>query len=103
MAGTKYVFQNQTTDGASDSVVLNYDNVVLAQGFGTWGGATIVLQTLAPDNTTWISVPDLTGSAITMVADSQFSISDFVQNQSFRAVLSGASGSTNLTLTIQDV
>lgn len=101
--GTTYVFQSRTTDG-SQTTILNYpDQKILVQAWGTWGGATITLQTIAPDNTTYITLTDLTGSAITLTADTQLTVTDFVQNQTFRAVLAGASGSTNLNLTLQQI
>lgn len=104
MAGTKYLLQNATSDGAGSATVLNYtEQKVLLQAFGTWGGATVVVQTIAPDNVTWIALADLTGSAFTMTADTQFTVSDFVFNQQCRAVLSGASGSTNLNVTLQEL
>jgi len=103
MSGTRYALQNATTDGAGEEIILNYDAGILAQAFGTWGGATVVVQTIAPDNTTWLALPDLTGSAVTITADTQFTITDFVKGQKFRAVVSGSSGTTDINLTIQDI
>lgn len=104
MAGTQYLLQNATSDGAGTALVLNYtEQKVLLQAFGTWGGATVVIQTIAPDNTTWIPIADITGSSFTLIADTQFTLSDFVFNQQCRAVVSGSSGTTNLNVSLQEL
>jgi hypothetical protein len=100
----QYVFTNQTTSGNSTTHYLTFtDNAIVVMAFGTWNGANITYQTLAPDGSTWINLFDLASNPFTSTANDQFVISDYVKGQGFRAVLANAGGSTNLTVTLQDI
>lgn len=102
--GTMFVFNSQTVNATSPTIILNYpDQKMVVKAFGTWNGASIILQTLAPDQSTWIVINDLTGSPITFTINTQINIEGFIQGEQFRAILSSAGGSTNLSLTLQEV
>jgi hypothetical protein len=99
---TQYVFTNQTTNANSATHTLTYpDKKTVVKFFGTWNGANITIQTLAPDETTWINLFDIANNPVTITANNQLVLSDFVYSESFRAVLANAGGSTNLTVTLQ--
>lgn len=99
---TQYIFTAQTTSANSATHILTYpDKKTVVKCFGTWNGANITFQTLAPDATTWINLFDLANNPVTITANNQFVINDFVYSESFRAVLGGAGGSTNLNVTLQ--
>ncbi len=102
--GTMFVFNGQTTNATSQTIILNYpDQKMVVKAFGTWNGASIAIETLAPDQTTWIAINDLTGTAIAFTIDTQINVNGFIQGEQFRAILSAAGGSTSLSLTLQEV
>lgn len=100
---TQYIFTNQTTSANSTTHILTYpDKKTVVKCYGTWDGANIKFQTLAPDGTTWINLFDLANNPVTITANNQFVISDFVYSESFRAVLANAGASTSLNVTLQE-
>lgn len=103
-ANTYFLFTNQTTDANSTPVAVNYANKTAAvKVWGTFGSATIKLQTLAPQSSpaVWIDVPDLDGSALIFSSNSQSTLEYLVQNEQVRAVQSGSTGSTTLNVSLQ--
>lgn len=103
-ANTYFLFTNQTTDGNSPPVAVNYSNkTAIVKVWGTFGTGTIKLQTLAPNSSpnVWIDVPDLDGSVLTFTSNTQSTLEFIVQNEQIRAVLASASGPTTLNVSLQ--
>ena len=100
-----WLFTAQTTDANSAAHIFSYPSQkACVTAFGTWDGATIELETLAPDNSTWIPVSDSAFNIVTLsTPNSQVTIGDVVLNQQIRAVLANAGGSTSLNLTLQGI
>lgn len=99
---TQYIFTAQTTDANSATHHLSFPNSkTVVKCYGTWNGANITFQTLAPNGSTWINLFDLSNNPVTITANNQFVISDFVYDESFRAVQANSGGSTSLNVTLQ--
>jgi hypothetical protein len=101
---TFVLFQNQTVNATSAVFVVNYPNergVIKASGI--FGGATIMIQNIAPSTSpaVWINVPDLTGNTVGFTTNGQAIMGGIVQGESVRAVLTGATGTTNITVTLE--
>lgn len=104
LANTYFLFTNRTTDGNSDPVSVNYPNkTIIVKVWGTFGGASVKFQTLAPQSSpaTWIDVPDINGSTLLFSANKQSTIQFMVQNEQIRAVVSGATGTTTLNASLE--
>lgn len=102
-ANTYFLLTNSTSDGNSASVSnLNYRSAVV-KAWGTWGGATIKLQTLAPQSSpeTWIDIPDVNGVSMVFTQNRQATLEFIVQNEPIRAVQAGSTGSTTLNVTLE--
>ncbi len=105
-SNTYFLFTNQTTDGNSTPVIVNYPNkTAIVKVWGTFGGASIKLQTLAPQSSppVWIDVP-YSNSNVTMTFSSnnaQATLEYIVQNEQVRAVQSGSGGSTTLNVSLE--
>lgn len=103
-SGTYFLFTNQTTDANSAAVVVDYPGkTAIVKIWGTFGGASIKLQSLAPQSSpaVWIDVPDLNGNALTFAANNQRALQFLVQNEQIRAVQSGSGGSTTLNASLE--
>lgn len=99
-----WLFTAQTTSANGVAAVFSYPNkIACVTAFGTWDGATLKLQTLAPDNTTWVDVSNASGSAVTFTANAQTTLTSMIYSQQIRGVLSNAGDSTSLNLTLQAV
>jgi len=103
--GTQYLFLNQTTDANSTAFAIPYSNkVAVIKVWGTFDGANVKFQTLAPGTSAspvWIDVPDDTGNIITFVLDAQRALKYLIQNEQLRAVLSNAGASTSITASVE--
>lgn len=104
--GTQYLFTSQTTDANSAAFPIPYSNKVgVVKAWGTWNGANVKFQTLAPGTSpsspVWIDVPDFTGTIVTFTSNGQRSIQYLIQNEQLRAVLGNAGGSTSLTVSVE--
>lgn len=103
-SGTFFLFTNQTTDANSAPVIVDYPNkTATVKAWGTYGGATIKLQTLAPQTSpnVWINVPDRNGNSITFTTNDQCALLYLVQNELVRAVISGSTGTTTLNVSLE--
>ena len=100
-----WLFTAQTANANSAAYICSFPSQkACVTAFGTWNGATLALQTLASDNSTWIPVPDSALNPFTFTtSNSQVTIGDVVLNQQIRGVLTNAGGSTNLNLTLQGI
>lgn len=100
---TIFLFQNQTTTASSPSQTITYPNkTAVIKAWGTWNGASITIQTLAPGTTNyWINVPDMNGNTMTFTSDGQRNISGIVLNEQMIAVLANAGASTSLSVSLQ--
>lgn len=103
--GTIFLFQNNTTDGNSIAYSIPYSNkVAVVKVWGTFGGAVIKFQTLAPQTTAspvWIDVPDNTGTILTFDDNGQRALQYLIQNEQVRAVQSGSTGTTTLNVSLE--
>lgn len=103
-SNTYFLFENQTSNGNSEPVSVNYSNkTAIVKFWGTFDGAYVTLQTLAPQTNpeVWLDVPDLAGDVLTFDANGQRTMQDFVQNEQVRAVLSNAGGATTVTVSLE--
>ena len=95
----------QTTDVNSAAANFIYANhKACVKAWGTWGGATIILQASVPTqvaSNTWVPLKDRNGNAISFTANGVFFLEDIVYNDQIRAVQSSSSGSTSLSCTVQ--
>jgi len=99
-----FLLTNQTTDVNGDAVQVNYPNKkAIVKATGTFDGATIKFQSLAPQrpSATWIDIPDQNGAVVTLSTAGQRPLEYFVQNEQMRAVLTSAGGSTDITVTLE--
>ncbi len=102
--GLVYFFTAQTTDANSSSYIINYSSkTATVSAFGTWNGASVKIQSLAPDNTTWLDIPDLANNTTSFTANGQKTVINFPQGKQMRAVQSSSGGSTSLTVTLEKV
>jgi hypothetical protein len=103
--GTFRLFTNQTTDGTSDPVIINYQNkTAIVKVWGTFGGASVKFQTLAPqtDPAVWIDVPDRYGATMNFAAENgQATLQYLVLNEQVRAVQSTSGVSTTLNASLE--
>lgn len=103
-SNTYFLFTNQTTDGNSTPVIVNYPNkTAIVKCWGTFGGATMKFQTLAPQSSppVWIDVPDINGNIISLTTNSQRTLQYIVQNEQLRAVQNSSGGSTTLNVSLE--
>jgi hypothetical protein len=100
-----YLFQARTTDGNGTATPLPFPNRAKVKAYGTWGGASVKLQSLASDVSTWIDVTQLeadgTFTPITFSANNQIVLEGIIQNESFRAVMSNDGMTTSVTVEIE--
>jgi hypothetical protein len=100
-----FFFQNQTSNANSTvyQVVPN-NNPVIIKATGTWGGANVILQTMALGTgqaPLWIQLNDINGNPFAFTSNAQLSVVDIIPNENVRAVLSGATGTTNITVSCE--
>jgi hypothetical protein len=103
-SNTYFLFSNQTTDGNGTPVTVNYPNkVAVVKVWGTFGGASIILQTLAPQTNpaVWINIPDMNGNNLSFTTNAQCTLQYLVQNEQVRAVQSGSTGTTTLNASLE--
>ncbi len=100
--GTYFLFSNQTSDANSAPVAISYQTAT-AKVWGTFGGATVKFQTLAPQTSpnVWIDVPDIDGTTMTFTTNRQATLQFLVHNEQLRAVLSGSSGTTTINVSLE--
>lgn len=102
---TIVLFNAQTTDGNSTPQNFTYSShKACVKAFGTWGGATVALQVIAPPNiiaSTWIPLKDRNGNLVTFTANGMFFIEDIVYDDQIRAVISSSTGTTNVSCILQ--
>ncbi len=101
---TYFLFTNQTTDANGSPVSVEYPNkTAIVKVWGTFGGAAIKLQCLAPQSSpaVWIDVPDINGNTLLFQTNKQAPLKYLVQNEQVRAVQSSSSGSTTLNVTLE--
>lgn len=100
-----WLFTAQTANANGTAYIFSFPNQkATVTAFGTWGGATLALQTLAPDNSTWVPVSDSAFNPVTFTtSNSQATIGDVVLNQQIRGVLTNAGMTTSLNLTLQGI
>ena len=103
--GTVYLFRNQTTDANSTPLAIPYSNkLAVVKVWGTFGGANVKFQTLAPGTSAspvWIDVPDDSGVILTFSVNGQRSLQYLIQNEQVRAVLASSSGSTTINVSFE--
>lgn len=102
---TIVLFNAQTTDGNSTAKNFTYSNhKACVKAFGTWGGATVALQVVAPSNilaSTWIPLKDKNGNLVSFTVNGIAFLEDMVYDDQIRAVMTSASGTTTVSCTLQ--
>jgi hypothetical protein len=101
---TYFLFSNQTSSANSDPVTVNYPNkTAIVKVWGTFDGANVKFQTLAPQTSpnVWIDVPDMDGNTLLFQTNKQSVIKYLVQNEQVRAVLASAGASTTLNASLE--
>lgn len=102
MSSRLTLFSAQTSSANGTTNVVNWRNDKQdLYAYGTWGGASIKLQRLATDGTTWIDECDLLLNTITLTSDKIVPLS-IPYGESVRAVLAGATGTTSLTVILKE-
>lgn len=101
-----YLFNARTTDGNGAGVPLPFpNNRGKIMAYGTWDGASVSLQSLASDGTTWITVSllkdDGTFIPLAFTANTQMTLTGIIMNETYRAVLSNDGASTSVTIEIE--
>jgi hypothetical protein len=102
--GTYFLFTNQTTDANSTPAAVNYPNkIATIKVWGTFDGASVKFQTLAPQSSpnVWIDIPNVDGSTLAFSENKQSTLLYLVQNEQIRAVLSGAGASTTINASLE--
>lgn len=103
--GTFRLFTNQTTDGNSTPVIINYPNkTAIVKVWGTFDGATVKFQTLAPQSSpeVWIDVPDRYGATMYFtIVNGQATLQYLVLNEQVRAVQASSGASTTLNASLE--
>lgn len=103
--GTLYLFQNQTTDANSTPFSIPYSNkVAVVKVWGTFGGAVIKFQSFAPGTSAspvWIDIPDFSGNIMIFSINGQRALQFLIQGEQIRAVQSGSTGTTSLTVSLE--
>ena len=103
--GTVYLFTNHTTDGNSAAFAIPYSNkVAVVKVWGTFGGASVKFQSLAPGTSAspvWIDIPDNNGVVLTFAIAGQRSLMYLIQNEQIRAVQSGSTGTTTINVSFE--
>lgn len=88
----EYLLQNKTSNGV-DKVQGIYRGKLNVKVWGTWDGASVEIQILAEDGTTWITVYTFSANGVQFgEVGSEY--------EEFRAEVKDAGGSTNLNATI---
>jgi len=102
---TIVLFNAQTADGNSTAKNFTYSNhKACVKAFGTWGGATVALQVVAPPNisaSTWIPLKDKNGNLVSFTANGVAFLEDIVYDDQIRAVQTSSSGPTSISVTLQ--
>ncbi len=102
-----YLFQARTTDGNGTATQVPFPNRGKVKAYGTWNGASVKLQSLASNGTTWIDAskfqPDGTFTDIAFTSDNQLVLEGILQNETYRAVMSSAGGSTSITIELESI
>lgn len=104
------LFQDATANGNSTaySFVFPMQRATL-KFWGTWGGATVIFQTGVPileSGDVGYFVPIInatTGSVFSFTSDGNVTLENMVKGDLFRAVISGATGTTSLSVTAQGI
>jgi hypothetical protein len=103
--GTIFLFTNQTTDANSTAYSIPYSNkTAVVKVWGTFGGASVKFQTLAPHTSAspvWIDVPDFSGNLMTFIINGQRALLFLIQGEQLRAVQSGSTGTTTLNVSVE--
>jgi len=104
------LFQDATSNGPSTAYSFTFPQKRATLKFwGTWGGATVIFQTGVPileSGDVGYFVPILnasTGSTFSFTSDGNVTLENMVSGDLFRAVISGATGTTSLSVTAQGV
>lgn len=101
-----YLFSARTTDGNGTGYPLPFpNNRGKVMVYGTWDSATVTLQSLASDGTTWVAVSllkdDGTFTPLTFTANTQMTLSGILMNETYRAVMANDGPTTSITLEIE--
>lgn len=103
-SGTSFLFVNQTTDGNSQPLAVQYSNrVAVIKVWGTFAGASMKLQSLAPQTNpaVWIDIPDTNGNVMNFTVNAQRILRYIVPNEQVRAVQSSSGGGTTLNVSLE--
>jgi hypothetical protein len=89
----EWLFQGQTGNGDGTTTIKVHDHRTTLKCWGTFDGATVVIQILAEDGTTWIPAFTFTNVGV------QFGEVGS-QEETFRASISGVGASTDINVTM---
>jgi len=101
-----YLLQQQTTNVTTSPLLLNLSSNKAAMTiWGTWNGATVTIQVGTVPNidstVTWITVRDRLNVIYNFTQNMTITLTEYVNGQYIRAVLTGAGASTNLNCVLQ--
>jgi hypothetical protein len=86
----------RTTNGTDGYKSWEYGSKAILQVYGTFNGATITLDVLAPDNATDIQVNNSSGAELSITDVGTYAL-DVVPGQQIKATVASAGGSTSLS------
>ncbi len=102
-----FLFSARTTDGNGTATPIPFPNArAKVKAYGTWDGATVKLQSLASNGTTWINVSQLQidGSFVDLAftANNQMVLQGIIPNETYRAVMSNDGAGTTVTIELEN-
>lgn len=101
-----YIFNQETTNATSDTYYLNFtSNKTVVTAWGTWDGATLTLQVgTVPtlDNTiTWMTITDRLNLPFEFTENNNITLTEYVNGQPIRGIITNAGAGTVLNCIIQ--
>jgi|SRR3990172_941617 len=101
MADVVILFSGQTANATSTEKLLDFSSAdAQIEAFGVFGGASVTLETSTNDGGNYVPLTDITRSSVIIVAPEMLS-AKFSYNTSIRATITGATGSTNITVNVR--
>ena len=101
-----YIFSQQTVDATSDIYYLDFtSNKCVVSAWGEWDGASLILQVgtvpTLDNTTTWITITDRLDIPFAFTTNITKTLTEYVNGQPIRGVLSDSGASTNINCTVQ--
>lgn len=101
-----YIFQQETSNTTSEIQLLNFtDNKAVVTVWGTWDGATLTLEVgtipTLDSAITWMVINDRLNIPFEFTENNHITLTEFVNGQPIRGIITNAGASTVLNCVIQ--